>query len=103
MFNGFDDDHDDEFGNDFDRKSGRMIAENPLATLPELAEGQSFSCAQCGADNIKPKHHKNVYQSSFNPQTNELIEKSEMVYISKCCLADLMVWDENLKGFIGED
>lgn len=91
---------DDEFENEY-LGFKPFKAQKSLYSLPALTASQSFLCDQCGSDQtVKPFHYKNVYQRIINMQTGEGIEKFEMIYVSRCCKADLSIWDESIEDYI---
>lgn len=73
-------------------------------TLPELADGQEWSCDQCGGDNIKPKLTKNIVQSLQNIATGQFISGLyEEYYACNKCGGDLSLWCNKADDFIEAD
>lgn len=69
------------------------------ATLPQLAEGQSWCCAN-GCGECRPKESSHEYFRSEDLQGNLIESKSEKIQVSHCCRAELLLWDEAKRDFV---
>lgn len=65
--------------------------------LPALAEGQCWCCARgCGECHAK----ESLYEYSRTRYPNgTVVSKSCRIFVSACCAADLMLWDEKHNDF----
>lgn len=65
-------------------------------TLPELTATQTWCCAG-GCGDCSPKEIAFPYSIIRDAETDELIERrTHRAYVSNCCGADLMLWDESV-------
>lgn len=69
-----------------------------MKQLPQPGEGQLWCCSNgCGDCGTKPLLRE--YSRTEHPN-GDIESKAERVYVSTCCAADLLLWNESTKDFI---
>jgi hypothetical protein len=67
--------------------------------LRQLEPHQQYCCGKgCGA--CKPVQIDFVYSEERDMDDNLISKKSYPIWVSHCCHVDMMIWDDNLDGFI---
>lgn len=67
--------------------------------LPEITYKQSWCCSQgCGI--CVPKQIDFEYSRTEDRHGNLIESKTEGIWVSECCEAELMLWDETLQDFV---
>lgn len=93
-YDDFFDDNDNQ-GEDFDPVRPRRVnADTPLYSLPELKDGQTWSCDMGCNGKCKPVQREVDYSVSHDPKTGETIRQSETVYVASCCTGNLTLWSD---------
>lgn len=72
-----------------------------MKNLPELAAGQSWCCSngcgECGTKETAFEYSREEFPNG------DVISKTQRVFVSTCCDADLMLWDEGKQDFVEWD
>ena len=72
------------------------ITKAPDEVLPELTRHQVWCCAK-GCGPISPVMKEFAYQETFDANSGEVLSKVVgNVWVSPCCGAELMLWDESV-------
>ena len=84
-----------------DKKIGApTVTRRPDETLPGLQPGQSWCCEK-GCGECTPVQTEFVYRSTERPPGVVVEKEVGQVWVSGCCKADLMLWDEGKQDFVG--
>lgn len=75
------------------------VIEVPAETLPEIGPTQSWSCEN-GCGECKPKQIDFEYARTEDPPGTVTERKVGKIWVSECCEADLMLWDEGKQNFV---
>lgn len=67
--------------------------------LPEIGKTQSW-CCENGCGECKPVMDDFEYSRTEDMAGNLIESKTEVVWVSNCCKADLMLWDEDKQNFV---
>lgn len=61
--------------------------------LPEITKSQSWCCSE-GCGDCTPVPTDFEYSRTEDRQGNLIESKTEKIFVSNCCGAELMLWDE---------
>ena len=67
--------------------------------LPEIAPQQSW-CCENGCGECTPVQTDFEYSKTTDSAGNVLESKIEKIWVSHCCKAELMLWDESKQYFV---
>lgn len=76
-----------------------MITTNIYLKLPMLKNNQSWCCSKgCGDCNTVDAIHERMIETDNNGKVIHAVY--EHYHVSSCCKADLLLWDDDIEGFV---
>lgn len=76
-----------------------LSAPKMTTTLPQKEPHQEWCCSE-GCGNCSPVQADFEYYREEDLQGNVLDTKSMKIWVSNCCNADLLLWDEQQQDFV---
>lgn len=70
-----------------------------MNNLPTISATQAWCCAN-GCGECKQKEAEHEYYRQEDLQGNLIESKTEVIHVSHCCRADLLLWDQDKQNFV---